>query len=80
MLKTKQIHVCTVDDILIRNRGNQSKTARDLNISRSNLALWIKDKELKKKLVQVEIHGDFEEKLTIINHKRDRYHGNKTKR
>lgn len=67
MLRTKQIHVVTADDVLIRNRGNQAKTARELGICRSNLTLWIKNKLLKEKLVQVEYHGDFQEKLTVIN-------------
>ncbi|AGN34350.1 hypothetical protein VPSG_00031 [Vibrio phage pYD38-B] len=68
MLKTKSIQVCTVADVLVKTRGNQLQAAKILGIHRGSLFNWIKAGIEKEKLVRVEIHGDFEEKLTVINH------------
>lgn len=68
MLKTKSIQVCTVADVMVKARWNQLHAAKMLGIHRGTLFNWIKSGTYRSKLVRVEIHGDFEEKLTVINH------------
>lgn len=43
MVKTKQITVTTMQDILTSHHGNQSATARDLSIERNTLRAMIDD-------------------------------------
>lgn len=60
----KQINVCTVENVLIKNYGNQSLTARQLGVNRGGLRGWINTGLHKKLLVQV--NDDMSH--TLINH------------
>ena len=64
---TKLIKTCTVADVLTSNYGNQSKTARDLNMNRGNLRLWINSGLHKNMIVEV-IDNDDSQSFKLINH------------
>ena len=64
---TKLIKTCTVADVLTSNYGNQSKTARDLNINRGSLRGWIESCEYKHMIVEV-IDNDDSQSFKLINH------------
>ena len=64
---TKLIKTCTVADVLTSNYGNQSKTARDLNINRGSLTRWIESCEHKRMIVEI-IDKDDSQSFKLINH------------
>lgn len=60
----KQINACTVEDVLVKNYGNQSLTARQLGVNRGGLRGLVNNGLHKKLLVQVNDDGSY----TLINH------------
>lgn len=70
-MKTQNINVCTVRDLLDLNENNQTKTASQLGVNRGGLRMWMAKGLIDKLLVEIHVDDKKNASFNMINHIRN---------